>query len=67
MVNNSLAVLPGLQNDVARSIGILLFAEQQPFTQFPDIATLNHTRHPIKCQQNAANAFWISSSIKNLN
>jgi hypothetical protein len=34
MVNNSLAVLPGLQNDVARSIGILLLSKQQSLLIF---------------------------------
>jgi hypothetical protein len=61
MVNNSLAVLPGLQNDVTRSIGILLLSELQTFTQFPDIAALNHTKHPAKCQQNANKIIILTS------
>jgi hypothetical protein len=38
MVNNFLAVLPGMQNDVAGLITMLLLSEQQTLIQFPDIA-----------------------------
>ena len=44
MVNNSLAILPGLQNDVTRLITILLLSALQSLPQFPAIAPINHTR-----------------------
>jgi hypothetical protein len=40
MVNNSLAILPGLQNDVTRLIRLLLLSALQSLPQFPAIATI---------------------------
>ena len=40
----SMAVLRKMQNDVARLIRIRLFAEQQTFTQFADIAAVEITQ-----------------------
>jgi len=46
-----MAILPGLQNDDTGLITILLRSALQTLIQFPDIAPLNHTNHPAKCQQ----------------
>ena len=42
-----------MQNDVTRLITVLLLSAPQPVLQSPDIAPLNHTKHPTICQQNA--------------
>ncbi len=46
MVNNPLAVLPGMQNDVTRLITILLLASLQTLVLFADITTLKKIREP---------------------
>jgi len=57
MVNNSLVVLPGLQNYVTGLIIILLFVSQQKTPRLFEIATLKYTRYGAKCQQDTNMSF----------
>lgn len=63
VVDNFLAILPGLQTDVTRLIRILLPATQQLLAFGFDIATLKHTKPHEICQQNASIAFSILADL----